>query len=372
MIRHALFKFGSWCVALAALFGAIEWGLRRADWSHRPGAFHDVRWSEVEDRRMLAGTSLYQFHPHQLWAPRPGALLPWTSGERFNADGYRGPQLEVERPPKTLRIAIVGGAAALGQGVRYEDTFGALLARYVSERAMPTEVMNLGVENFSARQCLERYRDLARPYRPHLVIVSLRLEPSYREALAGQTDDELIRAVRGRPESDFRPSGPRVVQGLRWMRDMLDGSWWAERDFRFQIERLAPRSGSLDWPGVRRVPIDDFYHTISLFLQETRQDGAHLLFLVVPTAPGAHVPPIRDVYLQTLQEFAQREKVLFLDGRSTFVDSLREDIVKEDLFQADQYPSECGHAQLAEALSDLIVRGIREKSTAGGVAPTPR
>lgn len=362
-----------WFGFLAVLAAGLELSLRHADWSYKPHAVRDVRWSVVEDRRMLEGASLYAFHPHQLWAPRPGALLPWTSGERFNADGYRGPQLNIERPTKTLRVAVLGGAAAMGKGVRYEDTFTALMGRYVSERIMPTEVMNLGVENFSARQCLERYRDLARPYRPHVVILSLRLEPSYREAPGGTSDDEKIRRSRalgdaGQPHALRGLAASRVLQGMHWVDDALDGTYWEERDFQFQLDRLSRTMGSLDWPGARRVPIDDFYHSLSLLLQETRQDGAHLILLSIPPAPGASVPPIRDAYQQTLTEFAEREKLIYLDGRSAFLDAMREDIVKEDLFTADQFPSECGHAQLAEALADIVVRGIMAKSS----APRPK
>ena len=362
-----------WFGFLAVLAAGLELSLRHADWSYKPHAVRDVRWSVVEDRRMLEGASLYAFHPHQLWAPRPGALLPWTSGERFNADGYRGPQLNIERPTKTLRVAVLGGAAAMGKGVRYEDTFTALMGRYVSERIMPTEVMNLGVENFSARQCLERYRDLARPYRPHVVILSLRLEPSYREAPGGTSDDEKIRRSRalgdaGQPHALRGLAASRVLQGMHWVDDALDGTYWEERDFQFQRDHLSRTMGSLDWPGARRVPIDDFYHSLSLLLQETRQDGAHLILLSIPPAPGASVPPIRDAYQQTLTEFAEREKLIYLDGRSAFLDAMREDIVKEDLFTADQFPSECGHAQLAEALADIVVRGIMAKSS----APRPK
>lgn len=368
-----------WFAGFASLVAGLEFALRRADWSYRSNAIHHVRWSIPEDRRILDSTSIYAFHPHQLWAPRPGALLPWTNGERFNPDGYRGPQLNVGRPPKTLRIAVIGGAAALGKGVRYEDTYAALLGRYVTERVMPTEVMNLGVENFSARQCLERYRDLARPYRPHVVILSLRLEPSYREAPGGLSDDEKIKRSRslgeaGQPHELHGLASLRSWQGLEWVSDALDGSYWEDRDFGFHLDRLAHTMGSLDWPGARRVPIDDFYHSLSLLLQETRQDGAHLILLSIPPAPGVDIPPIRDAYQQSLAEFADREKLILLDGRSAFLEALREDIVKEDLFSADLFPSECGHAQLADALADIVVRGIMAKSSAplapkDGVSP---
>jgi hypothetical protein len=68
-------------------------------------------------------------------------------------------------------------------------------------------------------------------------------------------------------------------------------------------------------------------------------------------------------------EFAEHEKLLLLDGRNAYLEALRDDIPKEDLFQSDDHPSECGHLQLAEALAQGIVRGIQAKSTSQASAP---
>lgn len=361
-------RFAAWTLAVAGALLAAEWGLRRGGYEYSRLVQRVLQIKADVAQTHTTSADLYRYDPHQIWAPRPGALLPWTNGERINPDGYRGPQLDVERKKGVLRIAFLGGATTLGVGVRYDDTYAALSTRLIGERAMQAECMDAGVEGFSVRQSLERYRDLVRPYRPHVVVLSITFRACYRQATESWTDDERIRAARdfaGDP-SQFPDHWPRsrLLQFGHWLVDALDGRYWSERDFDFQQMRLAATSGELDWPGVRRVPIDDFYHSLSLLLQETRQDGAHLALISIPPGPGAYIPPVNDVYQQVVADFAQREKLVLLDGRSAYLEALRDDIPKEDLFQSDDHPSECGHLQLAEALAQEIVRGIESKSTA--------
>lgn len=341
--------------------------LRSNDWHYYRGAPHRVMWSLERDREMAHPSDPYVFNPHQLWAPRPGARLAWTESERFNAEGYRGPLLSVERPPKTLRLVALGGAGALGVGVAADETFAALTARLVSSRAIPCESMNLGVENFSLRQSLERYRDLARPYRPHIVVVAVSSRTSYSPAPGAITDDDLIAATRSLDTVNLTspPSvkgGLRLVQGFHWLRDALGGPYWEDRDFQFHLKRLEPTVRSLDWPGIRRVPMRDFYESLSLLLQETRQDGAHLILLVLPSPTALRVPPIQLAYDRAALDFGEREKLLVLDERNPYLAGLASDLVSTDSYGADRYSSTCGHASIALALTEIIVRGIATKS----------
>ena len=97
-------------------------------------------------------------------------------------------ELQVERPKDTLRIATLVGAACLGVGVRWEETYSARLASFVGERVMPTEVLDAGVADYSVVQSLWRYRDLVRAYRPHVVILSVMGDQSVLQAPQGRTD----------------------------------------------------------------------------------------------------------------------------------------------------------------------------------------
>jgi hypothetical protein len=350
-----------------ALLVAGEFALRGADFEYVCDARRAIVWTAEKDKLIESGKIPYRFDPHQLWAPRPGAVLSWTNGERINPDGYRGPQLDVERPKDTLRIATLGGAATLGVGVRWEDTYSALIARFVSERVTRCEVLCAGAEDFSIRQSVQRYANLVRPYRPHLVILAISGGVSVAQAAGGLTDAQKIQRQdtfdRGDPGGGCARDSLRVMHLAEWMHDVLDGSYWVEREFEFEQSRLESSIGSIEWPGARRVPIDDFYSSLSLLLQMTRQDGAHLIILSIPRSPALPELPVMDVYARTVTEFAQRERLIYFDGRDAYLQALRDDVKKEDLFLEDLYPSECGHLQLAEALADTIARGIASKSS---------
>lgn len=367
MTPSPLIRFSLGAAATAGALVAIEVGLRQCDWQYQRGAPQRVLWSLERDRAMARDTDPYRFHPHQLWAPRPGARLPWTTSERFNAEGYRGPLLSVERPKGWLRLVTIGGAAALGVGVELQDTFGELTARLVSARAIPCESMNLGVEYASIRQSLERYRDLARPYRPHIVVLAVSTRTAYGPAPGAVTDDENIALNRPLDTSDRRvppcvEGGARVAAGLAWLRDAALGPYWTDRDFQFRLKRLEPTARRLDWPGVRRVPMFDYEESLALLLQETRQDGAHLVLLVLPPSDAGQVPPIEAAYERVALEFGEREKLIVLDARLPLLASLAAELKSTDAYSADRYPSACGHAAIAETLAGVIERGIAAKA----------
>jgi hypothetical protein len=348
------------------VLGAAEFTLRRSGFEHHCEREAPVLWSASHDKELASGESMYRFDPHLLWSPRPGARVPWTNGERINPDGYRGPQLNVERPKGSLRIAMLGSAAALGVGVRWEDTYSALTARFLGESTMPTEVLCAGVQDYTVRQSLERYRELVRPYRPHIVVLSISEGLSVLQAPSGLTDDQKIAQLW--TSSEAACIAARTCKGLRvfdlvsWVHAAIAGDHWEERELEFQRERLEPTVGDLDWPGVRRVPIDDFYHSLSELLQETRQDGAHLILIAIPRSPTRPEMPVLDVYARTVQEFCERENVPYLDARNLYIQAMHEDIPKEDLFHDDLYPSACGHLQIATALTEVIARGISAKA----------
>jgi hypothetical protein len=349
------------------VLSAAEIGLRAARFEYPRERDRAIVWSKDEDAKLRRSDGLYAFDPQTLWSPRPGALLPWTDGERINSDGYRGPQLEVERPKGTLRIATLGGAACFGVGVHWEETYSARLVSLVGERVMPTEVLDAGVGGYTAVQALWRYRDFVRAYRPHVVILSVS-DQSILQAPQGRTDLERMNRMRLDP-----PGLNTGIAGLnwcddlrvahlgRWIASVYWGSYWRERDAEFHDRRLDKTVGALDWPGVRRLPIDDFYYALAHLLQETRYDGAHLIFLSIPRSPNLPDQPVRDIYMKSLYDLAEREHVVVVDARSAYLRAVQEDIPKEELFIADQYPSDCGHLQIAQALADVIVEGIAKR-----------
>jgi len=88
--------------------------------------------------------------------------------------GLRGPDLEVRKPPRTLRVIALGGSSTLGQGVQQHQTYVFQLANLLrgSFDGYGVEAVNAGVQGYSSRHgFLLYYREL-RQLKPDLIIVA--------------------------------------------------------------------------------------------------------------------------------------------------------------------------------------------------------
>lgn len=356
-------KLGASLALLAALLAACEWGLRSVRFDHPRGTDRRVVWSVERDADLRRGDGLYRFDPVCLWSPRPGAEMPWTDGARINPDGFRGPQLPLERQPGVLRIATIGGATTLGVGVRWEDTYSARLVQILGENGVRAEVLCAGAEEHSVVQGLERWRNVIRVWRPNVVICTFYGAREMMQAPQGRPDIGRISEMRSAPprrEGLGLRDELRLLHVASWLRDIASGVYWQERDLAFIERRLAPTVPQLDWPGQRRVPYDEYVAALSELLTEIQEDQAVPFVLSIPRAPGTQGNPVGDVYLSGTLEIAQAVGAIMLDGRNAFVRSVaEEDIPSGDLFLDEFVPSECGHLALAQAIADEMLARMR-------------
>jgi hypothetical protein len=294
-----------------------------------------------------------------LWSPRPGAEIPWTDGERINPDGFRGPQLSVERTPGVLRIAAIGGAATLGVGVRWEDTYCARLVQILREMGVRCEILCAGAEEHTVVQGLERWRQVVRVWQPQLVVCTFVGFVDCQQAPQGRVDELRIAEMRAKP----RTAGDggvrdavRLLHLASYLRDVVSGVYWEERDFAFTERRLAQTVGQGEWPGQRRVPHDEYVHAMESLLSEIQADRARVILLSIPRSPDLPEMVAADVYQRAAGIVAQSAGSLLLDGRHALVRSvLYEEVPKEDMFQGDGALSDCSHLAIAQALAEEIV-----------------
>ncbi len=353
-------------IALLAVLGAAcEWALRAVDFDHPRGVDRHVVWSEQRDVSLRRGDGLYRFDTTCLWSPRPGAELPWTDGARINPDGFRGPQLSIERTPGVLRIATMGGAATLGVGVRWEDTYSARLVQILGERGVRAEVLCAGAEDHTAVQGLERWRRTIRVWQPHIVICTYVGKCECLPAPMSQPDGRRLARMRIEPPRE----GPlglrdelRLLHLASWLRDLASGVYWQERDLAFMDRRLAQGTGELARPGQRRVPYDRFVDSLTELFAEIRADKAVPILLSVPRSPGTPSSDAAEVYQAAAISIAANSGSIVLDGRNAFVRSVAdEDVPASDLFLGDLVPSDCGHLALAQGLADEILARMKER-----------
>lgn len=100
---------------------------------------------------------------------------------RTNAQGLRDVEHALERPPRTVRIAVVGSSFSMPAGVALEDAWHSELERRLDAAApgRAHEAVNFAVGGYSARQEIAVLKDKVFAYRPQLVLLEFTTHTPY-------------------------------------------------------------------------------------------------------------------------------------------------------------------------------------------------
>lgn len=108
----------------------------------------------------------------------PGASGYYRSeGEswvQINSEGMRGPEVSLQKPTGTYRIALLGDSYVEGVQVPFEKTVGAVIERRLSElRGSSVEVLNFGVGGYGSTQELLTLQHKVWKYSPDLILLAV-------------------------------------------------------------------------------------------------------------------------------------------------------------------------------------------------------
>jgi hypothetical protein len=138
----------------------------------------------------LAPVQFYTYDPYVGWKLKAGASGWQTSEGRalieVNRDGFRGPEYSFDKPPDTLRIAVLGDSVTEAQQVAFENTFCAIAQRdlqaqcpfVVGGNGRPprlfsrVEVINFGCDGYGTAQELLTLRHWVWRYSPDVVVLA--------------------------------------------------------------------------------------------------------------------------------------------------------------------------------------------------------
>ena len=93
---------------------------------------------------------------------------------RTNSFGMRGPEISIEKPPGTYRIAIIGDSFTFGWGVEVEKSFVQVTERSLNASLsgkQKIEVLNFGVPGYSTFQEAALLESLGAQFKPDAVVV---------------------------------------------------------------------------------------------------------------------------------------------------------------------------------------------------------
>jgi len=106
---------------------------------------------------------------------RGGSVLP--DGHRWieiNRDGWRGPDVSLEHPPGTLRIALLGDSFIEAFEVPFDSTVGEVVERRLSARlGRPVEVLNFGNGGYGTTQEYLTLQHEVWKYSPDVILLAV-------------------------------------------------------------------------------------------------------------------------------------------------------------------------------------------------------
>ena len=300
--------------------------------------------------------NLYRQDADLGYSLRPGAEGWWREeGEayvRINSEGLRDREHAKEKPPNTLRVAVVGDSYAEALQVPQESAFWSVAERELRNcgalGGRKVEFINFGVSGFSTARELMTLRARVWQYSPDIVLLLFTTGNDVRDnskilarEYAGQPlhyfvykdgalvlDDSLVRA---RNESlKFRLQESFAGRALDWLRNHLRVFGLLDKArVAFQTKgpkRSARRAAAVGFEpgideGIYLEPTDPAWieawrvteGLLALVRDEVRAHGARLL--VVTGSNGIQVHPDASVRERFARELKAEEDLLYPERR---------------------------------------------------------
>jgi lysophospholipase L1-like esterase len=194
-----------------------------------------------------------------------------------NAHGLRGPDRALEKPARTLRIAVLGGSSVFGYLVSNNQTASHLLEQSLNADGLDVEVLNAGVPGYNLFQSTHRYRTLISRFAPDIVVI-----------YAGWNDLTYL--------TSEEPAAARIRRGQPypcWQRLLSRSTLYGLVAFRLLSPpaRFAPPARPQSEP--TRAGTIQFEHNLADLITCIRESGAHPVVCLQVTA--AHPDATDDV-----------------------------------------------------------------------------
>ncbi len=124
--------------------------------------------------------SLFAPSTKACYVSSPTPELPFVAKANFQRRGYatnsqhlRSPEIPLEKPPATFRVAVVGNSVTIGHAVKQEELFTAVMERDFQAAfndQPPVDIINAGQEGYGMAYFLPFSRLFVYPYQPDVMI----------------------------------------------------------------------------------------------------------------------------------------------------------------------------------------------------------
>lgn len=265
---------------------------------------------------------------------------------RTNSWGFRGPEVELRKPPGTFRIVGIGDSMMFGWGVHQEEIYLARLQRRLAGRAAggrAFEVLNLAVPGYNTWMEVESLAAKGLAFEPDLVILHFYGNdfgvPRFMQPPAAPDEEsrwqlvELVERAFGREPAETSEPRPLLPSDLAGPRAHLAVE--AREHHQYMVGR------------------DPFRQAMERLAVLAREEGIAVVVLLLREADPAAVELVR--------EAVSDGDFHLLDPTGRFLDYLRsigkDESAWEETFQLssrDRHPNTLGHSLLADALLEFL------------------
>jgi len=259
-----------------------------------------------------------------------------------NSHGMHGPEVTVEKPEKTFRVALVGASMDMGWGVKVADTYAFQLQEWLNRHPQKRgfksdrkfEVLNFAVAAYSPLQRLESFRRKAREFQPDLVIFA-----------ATMLDTRLMEIHL----CDVLRTSSDVPYDF--VRETFDRAGINDQDY------MVNSKGDLVYKDRVKAKLSPYYWdlydaSVAALAGDCREAGIPMMMIVIPRVGKDMNPAVRAEPLAMLKAIADRYAMPFYDLTDTFDEMDPADL---EIAAWDDHPNALGHHRLFMALSRHIV-----------------
>ena len=260
-----------------------------------------------------------------------------------NSFGMHDDPIELEKPPGTVRIAVLGSSMDMGWGVRYQDTYINQLEDWLDSHANRQqlspprrfEVLNFAVAAYSPMQRLDVLRRKVLAFHPDLVIYSattldMRLmEIHLCDILRKNVDlkygfisQAFMRAAIDKDDVRLDRVGD-LLNKDRLKKKLRPHYWWL------------------------------YDVTLGAIAAECRTADVPLVMVIIPRVGKADTPPHRAEPVARLRAIASHHGLTVFDLSATFD---RLDAAKLEIAAWDDHPNAMGHHRLFLSLARALVK----------------
>ncbi len=307
-------------------------------------------------------TQIHRASPVYGWELIPGAAGVGKEGEiiKINSAGFRDREWVHEKPPGTLRIAVLGDSFTFGMAVALEDAYVKQLERLLNRGDIRVEVLNFGVIGYGMWQYLSLLERKVLPYRPDLIVIGFFL------------DDVLAPTPPYETDPDWKPKNPFEEA----VRDEFNGSYlWnliRNMDRVFQMKYRYNRTGQEYLKGIddrkRHIgPGNEYYAVQTGNADQALYERFRLALDRFSQITAKHEIPLVTAYIPDASQIDEpdRQHVNAFLARVTaelgipFVDlTARFEGTRDPralfLFPLDAHTSPDGHRHIAAELARLL------------------